>query len=274
MAKPNVSTQELGRLAADRLRGEGHPEMVVRERAFLDSPDPFSFAGLVRINGNSRDSCAAFSRGARVLQVAIDSGARNQQTIDKAISEMNDLWTQSHHVRAVGIQLLDIADQVGQLAEVTRTMTFQSKALPEDLVLTRLSGDFASCSSRNSWARGFIAPDRCIHSARPDAEFMNRALPILAGLAPDVLDDDVADLALWIEHNRGAAEELKGGTLGRPHGARLRHLGDDVEDDLPAGPTRLVVRIDCTVGMSDGQPLAPGLGTGDESEHRGRPLRS
>ena len=136
LAKPNASTQDLGRLAADRLRAEGHPEMVVRERAFLDAPDPFSFAGLVRINGNSRDSCAAFSRGARVLQAAIESGARNQQTIDKAISEMNDLWTQSHHVRAVGIQLLDIADQVGQLAEVTRTMTFQSKALPEDLVLT------------------------------------------------------------------------------------------------------------------------------------------
>ena len=136
MAKPNVSTEELGRLAGDRLRAEGHPEMVVRERAFLDSPDPFSFAGLVRINGNSRASCAAFSRGARVLQAAIEGGARNLKTIDKAIGEMNDLWTQSHHVRAVGVQLLEIADQVGQLGEVTRTMTFQSKALTEELVLT------------------------------------------------------------------------------------------------------------------------------------------
>ena len=136
MSRPNASIQELGRLAAERVRAEGHPEMVVRERAFLDTPDPFSFAGLVRINGNSRDSCAAFSRGARILQAAIDSGARNQQTIDKAIGEMNDLWAQSHHVRAVGVQLLDIAAQVGQLAEVTRTMTFQSKALSEELVVT------------------------------------------------------------------------------------------------------------------------------------------
>jgi hypothetical protein len=136
MAKTHVPIQELGRLAGERLRAEGHPEMVLREHAFLDGPDPFSFAGLVRINGNSRDSCAAFSRGARVLQAAIESGAKNQQTIDKAISEMNDLWTQSHHVRAVGVQLLEIADHAGQLAEVTRTMTFQSKALSEDLVVT------------------------------------------------------------------------------------------------------------------------------------------
>ena len=135
LANPNRSLQDLGRLATKHVKKEGHPELVVRERAFLNGPDPFSFAGLVRINGRSRDSCAAFSRGARILQAAIDSGARNQNTIDKAVGEMNDLWTQSHHVRAVGVQLLDIADQVGQLADVTRAVTIHSEALPEDLVV-------------------------------------------------------------------------------------------------------------------------------------------
>jgi hypothetical protein len=130
------TVQELAGAAADRLRAQGHPEMIVRETAFLDAPDPFSFAGLVRLNGNTRGACGAFARGARILQSAIDNGARNQKTIDKAIGEMNDLWAQSHHVRAIGVHLIDLADRVGQLPDVTRTLIVQSKALGEDLVVS------------------------------------------------------------------------------------------------------------------------------------------
>ena len=49
---------------------------------------------------------------------------------------MNDLWAQSHHVRAMGVHLLDVAGRVGQLGEVTRTLSVQSKALGDDLVVT------------------------------------------------------------------------------------------------------------------------------------------
>lgn len=136
LGERRLSMGELAGLAADRVRAEGHPELVVRETRFLDMPDPFSFAGLVRLNGDTRGACLAFARGARILQSAIDSGARNQKTIDKAVREMNDLWAQSHHVRAVGVHLLDLAGRVGQLGEVTRTMSVQSKALGDDLVVT------------------------------------------------------------------------------------------------------------------------------------------
>ena len=36
---------------------------------------------------------------------------------------MDDLWQQSHHVRAIGAYLLGAAERAGVLAEVTRTMT-------------------------------------------------------------------------------------------------------------------------------------------------------
>jgi hypothetical protein len=38
---------------------------------------------------------------------------------------MDDLWQQSHHVRAIGAYLLDAAEHVGVLADVTRTMTVE-----------------------------------------------------------------------------------------------------------------------------------------------------
>jgi hypothetical protein len=110
--------------------------MVLRETGFLAGPDPFSFAGLVRLNGDTAADCTAFARGARFLQSNIDSGAKNLSTIDKAVGEMNDLWTQSHHVRAVGVLVLDLAERAGQLQDVTRTMTIASPALQKDLVLT------------------------------------------------------------------------------------------------------------------------------------------
>jgi hypothetical protein len=133
---PELRKEELAKLAAERLKATGHTEMVTRETALLNSSDPFSFAGLTRINGDTRAVCQAFSRGAAILQSAIDSGARNRQTIDKAFEQLNDLWAQSHHVRAVGVHLLDHADSVGQLSEVTRTLIVRSAALGADLVVT------------------------------------------------------------------------------------------------------------------------------------------
>ena len=123
-------------MAADRVREMGYREMQTQETAFVNSSDPFSFSGLVRINGNTSRICAAFSRGAGILQTAIATGAPNQGTIDKAVKEMDDLWTQSHHVRALGVQLLDLSEHLRTLPDVTRTMTIQSEGLASDVVVT------------------------------------------------------------------------------------------------------------------------------------------
>jgi hypothetical protein len=133
---PEQSVESLAARAAQRLKAEGHDDLVLRETAFLTVPDPFSFAGLTRINGNTRGACDAFTRGTRILNTAIENGARNQKTIDKAVSEMNDLWTQSHHVRAMGVYLLDAAQRVGQLRDVTRTLTMQQGTESDAVVVT------------------------------------------------------------------------------------------------------------------------------------------
>ena len=133
---PERPLASLAQAASDHVKKEGHGEMAAREVMTLHGPDPFSFAGLTHINGDTRAACDAFSRGARILDTAIASGARNQKTIDKAVGEMDDLWTQSHHVRAIGAYLLDAADRAGVLGHVTRTMTVEAAGLPAGLVIT------------------------------------------------------------------------------------------------------------------------------------------
>jgi hypothetical protein len=118
---PDHSQGEYAAAAEQHMKEAGRTELVLTERTPF-GPNPFSFAGLTQINGNTRDACAAFTRGCSILNTAINSGARNQKTIDKAIGEMDDLWAQSHHVRAIGAYLLAAAERAGVLSDVTRTM--------------------------------------------------------------------------------------------------------------------------------------------------------
>ncbi len=111
-------------MAAKHLGKHGHQDMRVRE--LMSGTDPFSFAGLTRLNGDTIDACNKFARGMHILNTSIQSGARNQKTIDKVYGEINDLFAHSHHVRALGIHLADVAGRAGVAGSVTRTMTVQS----------------------------------------------------------------------------------------------------------------------------------------------------
>lgn len=122
LANPNHSQGQFAAVAEQHVKDAGRPELILTERTVFN-PNPFSFAGLTHINGNTLGACAAFTRGCKILNTAINSGARNQKTIDRAVGEMDDLWQQSHHVRAIGAYLLGAAERAGVLAEVTRTMT-------------------------------------------------------------------------------------------------------------------------------------------------------
>ena len=135
LGNPLVSQKIYADMAMDHLQKAGHTETAVRERLGASGTDPFSFGGLIHINDRTRQDCEAFTRGAAILNSAITSGARNQKTIDKAVAEMDDFWAQSHHVRAIGWYLLDAIERKGFLDNVTRTMTVESKGLP-DVVVT------------------------------------------------------------------------------------------------------------------------------------------
>jgi len=135
LENPFESQKTYADVAFDHLKKAGHEETAVRERLGASGSDPFSFAGLIHLNDRTPQDCEAFTRGATILNSAITSGARNQKTINKAVAEMDDLWAQSHHVRAIGWYLLDAIERTGFLANVTRTMTVESKGLP-DVVVT------------------------------------------------------------------------------------------------------------------------------------------
>ena len=122
LAHPDHTQGEFAASAERHVIEAGRTELILTERTPF-GPNPFSFAGLTHINGNTAGACAAFTRGCNILDSAITSGARNQKTIDKAVREMDDLWSQTHHVRAIGAYLLDAAERAGVLADVTRTMT-------------------------------------------------------------------------------------------------------------------------------------------------------
>jgi hypothetical protein len=132
---PSQSRSVYAAAAEAHLAKQGATALAHRE-AQAGDPDPFTFAGLTAINGDTRGACDAFTRGARILREAILSGARNQKTIDKVFGAMNDLWAQSHHVRAVGAYLLDCAEAASVLHEVTRTLTVEADGLPDMIVVT------------------------------------------------------------------------------------------------------------------------------------------
>jgi hypothetical protein len=135
LAHPEQTQGEFAAAAEQHVKEEGSLELVLTERT-PSGPNPFSFAGLTHINGDTRGACAAFTRGCNILHTAIGSGARNQKTIDKAFSEMDDLWQQSHHVRAIGAYLLEAAERVGVLGDVTRTMTVEAEGVTDTVVVT------------------------------------------------------------------------------------------------------------------------------------------
>ena len=124
LAHPNHAQGQFAAAAERHVKKAGRTELILTERT-PEGPNPFSFAGLTHINGNTLGACAAFTRGCTILNTAINSGARNRKTIDKAVGEMDDLWQQSHHVRAIGVYLLDAVERAGVLPDVTRTMTVE-----------------------------------------------------------------------------------------------------------------------------------------------------
>ena len=136
LANPSRSQASLAAAALEHVKEAGHPEMAAREVKGANGPDPFSFAGLARLNGDTRGACDAFTRGMRILHAAISSGARNQKTIDKVLAELDDLWAQSHHVRTIGSYLTEAAEREGVLDTVTRAMTIEAPTLGESFVVT------------------------------------------------------------------------------------------------------------------------------------------
>ena len=122
---PETDNHTLAGVANSILRSAGQPEMGFRELqgAQAGIADAFTFSGLAKLNPTTARACGAFVDGARRLHNAIASSEPNNGVIADAYGQMNDLWEQSLHVRAVGVLMADAAEQAGCVEQLGRSLT-------------------------------------------------------------------------------------------------------------------------------------------------------
>jgi hypothetical protein len=115
--------RELALEAREHLAAQGFAGLANREAFFASTAgnDAFSFGGLVDLNPDTATDCQRFLNGAKRLNIGILSAAPNDGVIERVFEELEDFWTQSLHVRAVGAYLVDVARTGGVLGDVGRS---------------------------------------------------------------------------------------------------------------------------------------------------------
>lgn len=127
-----VAGRELARHAATHLRKEGAVGLANREWMYeqksqsVSFADPTSFGGLVDLNSQTRERCQSFMLGLQRLQQKRLSGAFDAHVIPEVFEQLEDLWTQSLHVRAVGAHLIDVARSAQVASRLNRSFTLRT----------------------------------------------------------------------------------------------------------------------------------------------------
>ncbi len=122
---PRTDARELQLGAANWLEKNGHPDLALLEK--IRPPEsPFTFSGLIFLNGPAAVVCQTFTNGADRLLRAIE---RNEPAgaIEQAAGYMQKMAEQSHHFRALGAYLCECAQTSGVLPSVARTLTLTLK---------------------------------------------------------------------------------------------------------------------------------------------------
>jgi hypothetical protein len=114
--------------AIRHLTDQGFPHLANLERFYTQNPGAHqlrTFCGAIDLNPHTFRGCEAFFNGTRRLHMGVVSGAPEQGSFGRIFEEMEELWGQSHHVRAVGAYLLEVARASGVLPHVARSMALQ-----------------------------------------------------------------------------------------------------------------------------------------------------
>src|SRR5262249_49285897 len=117
---PDPSTVSLA--AQTQLRASA-PDSAFAEQNFRNIDPMVTAAGTCDKNADTRSNVDDLLRGARALALAITRNDPDLNVIPQAYGLMARLWTQSHHVRTLGVRILDVARQLNQLKGVERTLT-------------------------------------------------------------------------------------------------------------------------------------------------------
>jgi hypothetical protein len=117
---PDPSTVSL--VAQTQLRISA-AESAFAEQSFRNIDPMVTAAGTCDKNVDIRSNADDFLRGVRALALAINRNDPDVNVIPQAYGLMARLWIQSHHVRMLGVRILDVARQVNQSKGVERTLT-------------------------------------------------------------------------------------------------------------------------------------------------------
>jgi hypothetical protein len=121
-AQQEPAPEDVSRAAVRHLRTQ-EPSAVFAEERFMQFDRLLTAAGTCDLNPRTRSDVDSFLRGARTLADGIAANAADRDLLGSVYKSMVPLWTQSHHVRALGVRLLDVARQIGRLEDVERTLT-------------------------------------------------------------------------------------------------------------------------------------------------------
>lgn len=122
----SLSGRSFADAARRHLTKRGFPNLAAMEQIYAVSPVPHStevFCGLIDLNPSTIQNCGDFVNGARHLSQAALSAAPDDKTFKLVFEEMENLWAQSHHMRAVGAFLLETARLTGVLKHLGRSVS-------------------------------------------------------------------------------------------------------------------------------------------------------
>jgi hypothetical protein len=125
---PDAPARALVALARQHLAKADEPQLGFLEENYLKLAPTCTFVGLARVaNQNTAAAWREFRSGASLLHEAVVAAAEDDGVLEKTFSLMVNLWAQSHHVRALGVFLLEAASAASVAASVGRTLSVTAR---------------------------------------------------------------------------------------------------------------------------------------------------
>ena len=125
---PDAPARALVAVARQHLTKVDEPQLGFLEENYLKLAPTCTFVGLARVaNQNTAAAWHEFRSGACLIHDAVAAAAQDDGVLEKTFSLMVNLWAQSHHVRALGVYLLEAASAATVGASVARTLSVTAR---------------------------------------------------------------------------------------------------------------------------------------------------
>jgi hypothetical protein len=122
------SGRDFSQAARQHLGAQGFEPLGNLERMYQITPtrsgDPLTFAGSIDLQPSTIQNCHDFFNGVRLLQTNVLSAAPAAHVMGRVFEQMEELFGQHLHVRALGGYLLEVARATGVLRHTGRSLAF------------------------------------------------------------------------------------------------------------------------------------------------------